>query len=93
MKNALEIAALLSKHALAVFDLMGADASLKASRKLWSWIIRNRKPQFAFREAHQALRGTFSRVKDLWPRAKILGRKKASINSFLVWALDAHQLR
>jgi hypothetical protein len=72
MEHALQFAAVLSEHALAVFDLMGADAALKAARKVWSWIVRNRKPQFTFRDAHQGLRGSFPRAADLRPAFEVL---------------------
>ena len=38
----LNLAALLSRHALAAFDLMGADKDLNSARKVWQWIERNR---------------------------------------------------
>jgi Protein of unknown function (DUF3987) len=65
MRRALDFAAVLSEHALAAFDLMGADATLKDARKVWNWIQRERKPQFTFRDAFNALRGTFPRTADL----------------------------
>jgi hypothetical protein len=72
MEKAVELAAVLSKHALAAFDLMGADSSLRAARKVWSWIVRNDKPQFTFRDAHQALRGRFPCHIDLEPAFEVL---------------------
>lgn len=72
MNEALEFAGVLADHALAVFDLMGADPALRAARKLWSWVQRERKPQFTFRDAHQALRGSFPRAEDLAPAFEVL---------------------
>jgi len=65
MRRALQFAAVLGAHAVAAFDLMGADEALKGARKLWSWIQRERKPQFTFRDCFNALRGTFPRTADL----------------------------
>jgi hypothetical protein len=72
MQCALAFAAVLSAHALAVFDLMGADPALKAARKLWTWIERNGSAQFTFRNAWHALRGTFSTAEDIEPAFKVL---------------------
>lgn len=65
MRRALEFAAILSDHALAAFDMMGADVTLKDARKVWNWIQRERKPKFTFRDCFNALRGTFPRTADL----------------------------
>lgn len=65
MRRALQFAAVLGAHAVAAFDLMGADEALKGARKVWSWIQRERKPQFTFRDCFNALRGTFPRTADL----------------------------
>ena len=61
MRRALQFAAVLASHAVAAFDLMGADEALKNARKVWSWIQREHKPQFTFRDCFNALRGTFPR--------------------------------
>jgi hypothetical protein len=65
MRAALQLAAVLGKHAVAAFDLMGADQALKGARKVWSWVQRERKPMFTFRDCFNALRGTFPRRTDL----------------------------
>jgi putative DNA primase/helicase len=72
MEKALDIFAVLSSHALAVFDLMGADDSLRAARKVWKWINRNEKSRFTFRDAFQALRGSYSRALELDPAFRAL---------------------
>lgn len=61
MKRALSLAAVLSAHALPVFDLMGADVSMDAARKVWRGIDRRRKPAFAARDCFQGLKGRASR--------------------------------
>src|SRR5208282_3746308 len=65
MRCALQFAAVLGAHAVATFDLMGADEALKGARKVWAWVQRERKPQFTFRDCFDALRGTFPRTADL----------------------------
>lgn len=65
MTDALEIMAVISQHSLAVLDMMGADPTVAAARQVWDWIKQGRMPHFTIREAFNALRGTFSRVKYL----------------------------
>jgi hypothetical protein len=72
MARALDFACVCESHALAAYDLMGADLALEAARKLWSWIARQRKPEFTFRNAFQALRGSFPRAADLDPAFEVL---------------------
>lgn len=65
MRQALALMAILSAHALAVFDLMGADPALDGARKVWRWIKTDRRASFTARDCFQALRGTFHRMADL----------------------------
>lgn len=65
MRRALVLAAVLTHHALAAFDLMGADLVLKDARKVWGWIKRHRKSTFTFRDCFRALQGTFPRAENL----------------------------
>jgi hypothetical protein len=65
MQRAIGLAGVLSKHAVVAFDLMGADEALKAARKVWGWVVRERKPKFTFRDCFNALRGTYPRAVDL----------------------------
>jgi hypothetical protein len=67
MKSALELAAVLTHHALAAFDIMGADLIVKNARRVWAWIKREQKPSFTFRDCFRALQRTFSRAVDLEP--------------------------
>ncbi|MCG5495248.1 YfjI family protein [Ectothiorhodospira variabilis] len=62
MERALEIMAVVSRHTLAAYSLMGADPGIDAARKAWDWIRRGRREAFKLREAQQALKGTFPRV-------------------------------
>jgi hypothetical protein len=72
MQRAIDLATVGAAHALAAFDLMGADLALKAARKLWSWIERERTPQFTFKQAFDALRGSYPRAADLEPAVEVL---------------------
>ena len=65
MTTALDLAAVFADHALIAFDLMGADTSLDEARKVWRWIERNRLESFSKRDCHNALQGSFKRVKEL----------------------------
>jgi hypothetical protein len=72
MARALDFACVCEHHALAAYDLMGADLELKAARKLWGWVERRRKAEFTFRDAFQALRGGFPRAAELEPACDVL---------------------
>lgn len=63
MASALRITATIAVHSLAALDLMGADPSIAAARKVWEWIERGRHARVTVRAAHQALRGTFPRAR------------------------------
>ena len=65
MNAALEIMAVITRHSLAALDMMGADLTLAAARKVWAWIERNRLASFTVSDAFNALRGTFDRVAKL----------------------------
>jgi putative DNA primase/helicase len=65
MQQALTLLAILSAHALAVFDLMGADPALDGARRVWRWIDQGRRSMFTARECFQDLRGTFHRMANL----------------------------
>jgi hypothetical protein len=65
MNAALEIMAVIARHSLAALDIMGADPTIAAARLVWGWIERNRLAHFTMRDAFNALRSTFSRVRNL----------------------------
>lgn len=75
MSAALEIMAVVARHSLAAFDLMGADDTIAAARRVWDWIKRNRRHDFTEREAFNALRGTFPRVADLRAALEVLAER------------------
>lgn len=72
MNAALCIADVLSIHALAVFDLMGADPALDGARVILRWIEREGKPEFTFRDCHYAHKTRYKRTVDLEPAIDVL---------------------
>jgi hypothetical protein len=72
MQQALGVLAVLSQHALAVFDLIGADPALDGARKVWRWIDQERRRQFSGHDCFERLRGTFKRMANLEPAFAVL---------------------
>jgi 5S rRNA maturation endonuclease (ribonuclease M5) len=67
MKSAVEIATILIPHALAVFDLMGADPLLADARAIGRWIKRVGVRQFTARDCFCANQTRFKRMDKLRP--------------------------
>jgi hypothetical protein len=57
MTAALEVGSYLIDHAIAAFDLMGADPRLEAARRIGRWIVGTGQATFTKRDAFRALRG------------------------------------
>ena len=57
MKNALEIAALLTEHAIAAFSLMGIDQATEDAKIVSQWIRTRNTPSFTQSEVVLAMRG------------------------------------
>jgi hypothetical protein len=72
MADALEIIEVIAHHSKAVMDWMGADQSVEAASRVWRWVVQGHRDQFTVHEAHQALKGTFSRVKGVREALAIL---------------------
>lgn len=72
MNQALSLARKLSRHALAAYDLMGADAAIEGARKVLRWIIRNGSVSFTGHDCHYALKSTFKRRAELDPALQVL---------------------
>ncbi len=71
--NAIAIAGYLVEHALAVFDLMGADPGITDARYLLAWIERAGGERFTRRDLFSALpRSRFPKVADLDPPLAVL---------------------
>jgi replicative DNA helicase len=70
---AVRLAGYLVEHALATFDLMGADPRIDDARWLLDWIARTGHQQFTRRDAHRAApRGRFRKTTDLDPPLALL---------------------
>jgi replicative DNA helicase len=72
LARAIRLAGYLIEHALAVFDLMGADPRVDDARWLLDWIGRTERQQFTRRDAHQGARGRFRKAADLDPSLALL---------------------
>jgi hypothetical protein len=72
LTRAIRLAGYLIEHALAVFDLMGADPRVDDARWLLDWVARTDRRQFTRRDAHQAARGRFRKAADLDPPLTLL---------------------
>jgi replicative DNA helicase len=73
LDGAIRLAGYLVEHALAVFDLMGADPRVDDARWLLDWIHRTGQQQFTRRDAHIAApRGRFRKATDLDPPLSLL---------------------
>jgi putative DNA primase/helicase len=56
MAKALELAALLSEHAIAVYGLMGIDPATADAREVWRWIAAQPSASFIQRDLTYAMR-------------------------------------
>lgn len=72
MSAALRIADVLSVHALAAFDLMGADPALDGARVVLRWIEREGKLEFTFRDCHYAHKARYKRADELESVVEVL---------------------
>ena len=72
MSAALRMADALSAHALAVFDLMGADPALDGARVILRWIEREGKEEFTFRDCHYAHKTRYKRAAEIEPAIEVL---------------------
>jgi hypothetical protein len=62
MGMALGLADVLIPHALAAFDLMGADEGMSGARKIFNWICRKDLTEFSSRDCFEATKGTFKKA-------------------------------
>jgi hypothetical protein len=75
MQRALNLMAVISQHSLYALDLMGADPTIAAARHVWRWVESGRRKAFTVREAYQALKGSFPRVKELEAALDVLAER------------------
>ena len=72
MNAAVEIINVIAPHSLAALEMMGCDTTISAARQLWEWIERGRRSCFAVREAFNALRAAFPRMKLMYEALEVL---------------------
>jgi hypothetical protein len=72
IEDAILIARYLVCHALAVFDLMGADPAMADAGAVVAWLERTDVASFTRRECHRALESRFPRARDLDPALTLL---------------------
>lgn len=72
IEAAIRVAEALTSHALAAFDLMGADPALDGARHVLRWMKREGKPEFTFRDCHYAHKTRYKRKSDLEPVIAVL---------------------
>ena len=65
MVAAVRLGECLAGHALAAFDLMGADAATDGARTVLRWIRRERRTEFTQRDAHAACKGSLHKAEDV----------------------------
>jgi hypothetical protein len=65
MVAAVRLGECLAGHALAAFDLMGADAATDGARMVLRWIRRERRTEFTQRDAHAACKGSLPKAEDV----------------------------
>ncbi|MEW8231487.1 MAG: YfjI family protein [Candidatus Thiodiazotropha endolucinida] len=72
MSNAIKIGIYLQRHALSVFQLMGADPDMNGVQHILEWVQRERIKEFSVRDVHIAHRSRFQKSKEILPCLNIL---------------------
>lgn len=72
MAAALEMASRLTVHAMAAFEMMGADPEIEATKHILAWMKRDLPEKFTARECHRALRGRYPKMEQIRPGLEIL---------------------
>jgi hypothetical protein len=62
MQRAISLCTGLIPHAIAVFDMVGADPSIEDAKVLWRWIERQGKADFSRSDIHRAFHNRFAKV-------------------------------
>jgi putative DNA primase/helicase len=62
MQRAIVLCMRLIPHAIAVFDMVGADPSIEDAKVLWRWIERQGKADFSRSDIHRAFHNRFAKV-------------------------------
>jgi hypothetical protein len=72
MDAAIRIGHTLAAHALAVFDMMGADPAIDGARRVLAWIKAESRQTFSFRDCHHDHKHHFKLANELEPVLKVL---------------------
>jgi hypothetical protein len=70
----LRLANYFLSHAVAVYELIGADPALEGTRRLFAWIVKQRHDSFSKRDAHAGNRAYFKRADELDDALALLER-------------------
>jgi hypothetical protein len=76
MDAAIEIGRCLAVHALAVFDMMGADPAIESARTVLDWIRTARLEAFTFRDCHYNHKHRFRLATELTPVLEVLEERQ-----------------
>jgi len=72
MSDAIRMAEVLSFHALAAFDMMGADPAIENACIILRWIQSQGASTFTFRDCHHKHQGRFKRTQEMEPAIEVL---------------------
>lgn len=62
MRRAVTLCTRMIPHAVAVFDMVGADPGMEDAKVLWRWIERQGKADFSRSDIHRAFHNRFAKV-------------------------------
>jgi putative DNA primase/helicase len=65
MRRAVRLCTLLIPHAVAMFDMVGADPGIEDAKVLWRWIERQGADEFKRNDIHRAYHSRFAKVERL----------------------------
>jgi hypothetical protein len=72
MQAAIDIGNIMGEHALAVFEMMGADPAVEGAHTILYWIQKRFIRSFTFRECHQAHKSRFKKAAQMRPVIEVL---------------------
>jgi hypothetical protein len=72
MQAAIDIGNIMGEHALAVFEMMGADPAVEGAHIILYWIQKRFIRSFTFRECHQAHKSRFKKATQMRPAMEVL---------------------
>lgn len=76
MSAALDLAAILSEHAKAAYNLMGSDPVCECAKAILAWIRRDRVENFTGRNALDKVKGRFKTMKEVTPGLELLKERE-----------------